>query len=254
MSTQHRLASRILLASGTAAALSGCDADFDYGCTTQMEPSVIVEVRDRATGMPAARSATGLSRHESGVLTELFRETDLLLWAEWGSELPGNHLILVRKPGFLTEIAHADVDEDRCHVVPDTVQVDLARDPGAVPESSVSFIEGPDTAGWRDASAEVQVHGDTLEIKGYTGTRCTELRVVAFRSGRRLHVQIEPSDTPLESCTRSRWFEARFMLPPEPTDLLVTNGFWVPVVFFDGLLDPGSSGGGFTGPRKTTWR
>ena len=119
------------------------------------------------------------------------------------------------------------------------MQVSLARDPRAVPEFPVSFIEGPDSAGWeRPASAEVQVHGDTLEIKGYTRSDCMELRIVAFRSRSSLHVQIEPSDTPLDSCTRSRWFEARFTLPPEPTRLLVTNGFWVPVKFFDGEVQP----------------
>lgn len=239
MSTGRRPASRALPALGIVVALSGCEVD--PGCSTHMELSVIVEVTERATGMPAARGATGLSEHESGVLTDFYsyRGEELRLVGNWESELPGAHTVLVRKPGFLTETAHADVHADRCHVEPRTVQVSLARDPRAVPESPVSFIEGPDSAGWeRPASAEVQVHGDTLEIKGYTGSDCTELRVVAFRSRNSLHVQIEPSDTPLDSCIRSRWFEARFTLPPEPTRLLVTNGHWVPVEFFDGEVRP----------------
>ena len=130
MNTQHRLASRTLLALGTAATLSSCDVD--YGCTTELRQSVIVEVRDRATGMPAARGATGLSEHESGVLTEFYAYSsgdDLHLWGEWESELPGNHTVLVRKPGFLRETAYADVGADRCHVEPQTVQVDIAPAP-----------------------------------------------------------------------------------------------------------------------------
>lgn len=225
---------------GTAAALSSCD--FALVCTDELRPSVIVEVTDRATGMPAASGATGLSRHESGVLIEFYADSDLRLWGDWPSELPGNHTILVRKPGFLTDTVFADVDADRCHVEPRTVQVEIARDPRAVPESPVFFIEGPDSAGWRRASAEVRVYGDTLEIKGYAGTDCTELRtglrVVAFRSGSGLHVQVEPSGTPLDSCTRSRQFEARFALPSEPTHLLVTNGFFVPAMLFDGEVRP----------------
>lgn len=238
MSTKRPLASRTLLALGTAAALSSCD--FALVCTDDLRPSVNVEVTDRATGMPAARGATGLSKHESGVLTEFYATSrnDLMLWGDWHSELPGNHTILVRKPGFLPQTVYADVDSDRCHVEPRTVQADIARDPRAVPEYPVSFIEGPDSAGWRRASAEVQVHGDTLEIGGYAGTDCTELRVVAFRSGSGLHVQVEPSGTPLDSCTRSRHFEARFMLPSEPTHLLVTNGHIVPAVLFEGEVRP----------------
>ena len=240
MGIRHRPASRVLLALGGAAALSGCELDYDHGCFSYLSPSVIVEVRDRATGMPAARGATGLSEHESGVLTEFHADRDLRLWGSWPDELPGTHTVLVRKPGFLTETARADVDSDRCHVVPETVQFDLARDPRAVPESPLSFIEGPDTAGWRDASAEVRIRSDTLGITGYArgGSECTELRVVAFRSDGRLHVQIEPSDTPLDPCVNSRRFAARFTLPSGPTDLLVTNGFYLPTVLFDGEVRP----------------
>lgn len=238
MNTRHRPPSPTLLALGAAAALSGCD--LGLVCTDELRPSVVVEVRDRATGMPAARGATGRSEHESGVLTEFYAigGDGLTLWGDWHGELPGNHVILVRKPGFLTEVAHADVDADRCHVEPKTVQVTLVRDPRAVPESPVSFTEGPDSAGWRRASAEVQVYGDTLEIKGYARTECTELQAVAFRTGSALHVQVEPSHTPLDSCVNSRQFEAKFTLPTEPTRLLLTNGFFTPVVLFDGEVRP----------------
>ena len=37
------------------------------------------------------------------------------------------------------------------------------------------------------------LYGDTLEITGFVPI-CEELRVVAFRSGNGIHVQVEPSD------------------------------------------------------------
>jgi hypothetical protein len=241
MITQPRLILRTLLVLGTATAPSGCGL-VGVTCTDELRLSVVVEVRDLATGMPAARGVTGKSEHESGVLTEFAASSDLRLDGNWGSELPGSHTIFVRKPGHLTDIVQADVDADRCHVEPETVEARIAPDAQAAPEYPVSFIEGPDTGGWRPASAEVQVYGDTLEIGGLAHTDCTELRVVAFRSGSGLHVQVEPSDIPLDSCVNSRQFGARFTLPSEPTHLLVTNGFSFPVELFDGQVRPGAEG------------
>ena len=242
MATQRRLASRTLLALGTAAALSNCDILLP--CTDELRPSVVVEVRDPVTGMPAARGVTGRSEHESGVLTEFSATGDLRLDGDWNSELPGSHAILVRKPGFLTDSVHVDVGVDRCHVEPRTVQAHIVPDPRAVPEHPVSFIEGPDIDARQPypASAEVRVYGDTLEIGGLAHTECTELRVVAFRSGTRLHVQIEPSGIPLDSCTISRRFQAKFTLPSERTHLLVTNGFLFPAELFDGQVRPVEEG------------
>ena len=59
-----------------------------------------------------------------------------------------------------------------------------------------------------------------------------------------VHVQVEPSDIPLDDCVSSlsRQFEARFTLPSERTDLLVTNGFYVPAEFFDGQVRPAEEG------------
>ena len=241
MSIQHRLALRTLVAAVPAAALSGCDL---VGvCTDELRYSVVVEVRDAATGNPAARGATGISEHESGVVTEFTASGELRLDGNWNSELPGNHTITIRKPGYLTDIVHADVDADRCHVETETVEAEIAPDPRAVAEHPVSFVERPDTAGWRPASAEVEVHGDTLEIEGFARTAgCAELRVVAFRSGKGLHVQVEPSDTPLDECVSSRQFEARFLLPSGPTGLLVTNAHYFPAELFDGQVRPAEEG------------
>ena len=109
-----------------------------------------------------------------------------------------------------------------------------------MPEYPVSFVEGPDVGDRRPASAEVRVRGYTLEMAGVARSGCTELRMVAFRSGAGLHVQVEPSNT-LDSCG-SRRFEARFTLPPEPTRLLLTNGFLFPVELFEGLVQPSEEG------------
>lgn len=238
MSTRQRLALRALLALGSAAALSGCDI-VGVACTDELRFSVMVTVRDAATGEPAARGATGRSEHESGTITEFSASGGLHLDGNWNRELPGSHTITIRKPGHLTQVAHADVDADRCHVKTETVEVEIAPDPRAVPEHPVSFAEGPDTAGWRAPSAEVQVRGDTLEIRGFAPTSgCKELRVVAYRSGDGLHVQVEPSDIPLDDCVRSRTFDARFTLPPGSTDLLVTNSVDFPAELFDGRVRP----------------
>ena len=242
MSTRQRLALRAILALGPAAALSGCDIVGGV-CTDELRVSVVVEVRDSATERPAALGATGISEHESGVLTEFTASGELRLDGNWGTELPGNHTITIRKPGYLTEVAHAGVDADRCHVETETVAAEIAAAPRAVAEDPVSFVEEPDTGGWRPASAEVRVHGDTLEIKGFAATAdCSELRVVAFRSGDGLQVQVEPSDIPLDDCVSSRRFEASFLLPPGPTDLLVTNAHYFPAVLFDGQVWPAEEG------------
>ena len=96
----------------------------------------------------------------------------------------------------------------------------------------------------------MQVYGDTLEIKGFAPNDCMELRVVVFRSGDGLHVQVErsdipqvePSDIPLSPCFSSLQFEARYTLPPEPTNLLVTNGYLLPGELFEGQVEPNEEG------------
>ncbi len=242
MTGRRRLAFRALLVLGPPAVLSGC------ACTSELRPSVVVEVHDAVTGMPAARGVTGISEHESGVLTDLYAIDDLRLEGDWSRELPGRHTILVRKPGYLPDVVVADAGAGICHVNLETVEARIARDAGAVSEYAVSFIEEPGDSDWPPASAEVHVHGDTLEIVGFAHTECTELRVVAFRSVTGLHVQVEPSDITLDSCHNSRQFEARFTLPSESTRLLLTNGFLYPVELFEGSGT--AEQGKLNGPRS----
>ncbi len=243
MTAQQRSALRTLLVLASATALFGCDSFFAL-CTDEMRFSVLVEVRDAATGRPAASGVTGVSEHESGEVIEFTAgPDDLALDGKWDRELPGEHAITLWKPGYLPYLVDVHVDADRCHVNPEMVEAEIDRDPRAVPESPISFIEGPDsTVGvWNSASAEVHLYGDTLEIKGQAATRdCMELRVVSFRSGTRLHVQVEPSDVPLDDCVGGRWFEARFLLPSGATDLLVTNAYYFPAVLFSGKVRPSS--------------
>ena len=147
LTTLHRAATaRILLALGPAAALCGCDI-VGVACTDELRFSVIVEVRDAATGSPAARGATGRSEHESGIRTEFLPSGDLHLDGNWNAEYPGMHRIIVRKPGHRTDTVHADVDAGPCHVKTETVQARIAPDPRAVPEHPDSFILEPDPGG-----------------------------------------------------------------------------------------------------------
>jgi hypothetical protein len=218
------------------ATLSGCDA-FDVACTDILLPSLSVEVRDASSGAPAARGVTGSSSHESGLSTELSALDDLRLSGDWQRELPGRHTIELRKPGYVADVVHAYVGSDQCHVEPEIVQAEIGADPRAVVVDPVSFTEGPDVGAW-PASAGVQVYADTLEIAGFVPTDCKQLRVVAFRLGTGLHVQVEPSDVPLEPCAWARQFEVRYSLPPEGIGLLVTNGGGFPVELFAGEVHP----------------
>ena len=221
----------------TAFALSGC-GDLGGVCTGELRSSLVVEVRDAATGEPAARGVTGVSEHATGVLTELTAFDELRLLGDWERELAGRHTIVLRKPGFVAEHLDIIVGSDECHVETRTVQGEIRVDAGAVSVDPLSFSERLGADVWPPASAGVQVHEDTLEIAGFAPTDCTELRAVAFRHGIGLHVQIEPSDEPLAPCASQRQFEVRYLLPPDATHLLVTNGFAFPVDLFDGVVRP----------------
>ncbi len=207
-----------------------------------MLSSVAIEVRDPVTGAPAARGVTGWSEHGSGTTTEFATSGDLLLQGSWRGELPGHHLIHLRKPGFRTEVLTVDVGGDDCHVEPATVRAHMEPNPLAVPQHPLSFIEGPEIDAW-PASAGVKIYGDTLEVRGFAPNGCTRLRAVAYRQASGfLHVQVEPSDVPLDRSARPRQFEVRYRLPPERTYLDVANGGGFPVGLFSGQVRPSGEG------------
>lgn len=218
--------------------LSGCGSP--AVCITEPpQPPVVVEIRDRVTGAPAARGVTGESQHQSKVRTELAALGDLrLVGRRWRDGLHGTHTIRVRKPGFGTETVSVDVDRHECGVQTSTVRITIAPDPRAMPEYPVSFTEGPEI-GALPASARVRLYGDTLEIGGFAPAGRQELRVVASRTDIRLHVQVEPSDIPPLG---TRQFAVRFTLPPGPTDLIVTNGYGHPTILFIGQVRPTMDG------------
>ena len=218
----------------------GCSDLFgpdDLICTTEMQDSLIVEVREAGTGAPAARGVTGASVHGSGTTTDLAAVDELRVRGFWGRELPGRHTITLQRPGYQFGFARVDVPEGECHVMTQTVEVQISSDPLALLQHAVSFIEGPEIPAW-PPDASVQIHGDTLQISGFAPTNCELLEVVAFRRGEGLHVQVEPSDTRLDRCISPREFEVRYQLPSGQTSLLVTNGLGFPIVLFAGQVQP----------------
>lgn len=223
---------------GLISLMTACDSVVGATyCTDELRPTLIVEVRDSTTGAPAARGFTGVAEHESGVSTELAAVDELRLQGNWRRELPGRHNIHLRKPGYQTEFLQVSVAEGDCHVDTETVQADISVDPRAVRLDPVGFTEGPEIDAW-PASAGVQVIGDTAEISGFARTNCRELRAVAYRLGIGWHVQIEPSDVALAECSGNgaRQFSVNYIVPPETSVLLVTNGFGFPVDLFDGQV------------------
>lgn len=110
-----------------------------------------------------------------------------------------------------------------------------------MPVHPIDLGSGPEIDAY-PARVGVQIHGDTLELRGFAPAECTELRAVAFRLGSQLHVQIEPSDVPLGECLSPQQFEVRYLLPDEGTYLLVTNGRGFPTALFSGQVRPHQDG------------
>jgi len=217
--------------------LGGCSDGFGVLCTAELRSTLAVEVRDPTTGLPAARGVTGTSRHESGRVTDLAAIDDLVLIGNWEGEFPGRHTIVLRKPGYVADVVRTTVGADKCHVQPRTVQALISPDLRAVPQDPIAFVSGPEIDAY-PASAGVQIHGDTLDLRGFVPTDCKELRAVAYRSGVGLHVQIEPSEVPLAECRSPQQFQVSYLLPDEPTYLLVTSARGFPTELYEGEVRP----------------
>jgi hypothetical protein len=108
-----------------------------------------VEVRDASTGAPAARGVTGFSRHGSGLSTELAALDDLRLSGDWQRELPGSHIVELRKPGYVADVIHAYVDSDQCHVETETVQAEIGADSRAIVMDPIFSARQPATRAGR---------------------------------------------------------------------------------------------------------
>ena len=226
-----------------AGVLGGCDV-IGIACTDELRPNVVVEVRDAATGDPAARGATGLAEHTgSGVVTELFGGFhDLILHGAWSAERAGRYRIVLRKPGYRADPVTVNVDEGACHVETRRVTVELHRDTAAIPVPPVDFERGQHVGGY-PASVGVRVFGDTLVLAGRAAARCTHLELFAFRRDRSWHIQLQPAQW-LSTCSTPgpyQQFQARFQLIPGAHQLLITDAGGPPTVLFSGSVVTHSS-------------
>jgi hypothetical protein len=227
----------------TVGILAGaCSGDpFSLGCTDQLEANLVVEVRDSATGVPAARGAIGIAEHRAGARTELVPTFDSLrLHGSWAREQSGEYTVTVRKPGFRPAFTRTTVEDGGCHVETRTVRVALAREPLSMQVSPLLFTTGSHSGGY-GASVGVQTLGDTLVLAGRAWARCTQLTVVAYRTRDELHVQLEPAEWAPPQCSTPvtlQQFETRFLLPPAWTYLSVTDAYGYPAVLFEGAVEP----------------
>lgn len=233
---------QLLILSAATLLLTGCDL-LAVTCTTELRPNLLVEVRDQATGRPAAFGATGEARHSSGVLTEFMSWDSLRLTAaNWDRERAGRYSVVVRKPGFVEARSSVTVTEDQCHVRTGLARIELVRDATADAVSPIRLLQGNQVVG-RPLTTAVRVIGDTLEISGAARAPCSVLRAVAFRRIGQWHIQMEPESwTPLGSgCINEplRPFEVRYLLTPGRTRVLLTAPTQTPVLVFDQMVSPG---------------
>jgi hypothetical protein len=75
--------------------------------------------------------AACFSRHGSGLSTALSALDDLRLVGDWQRELPGSHIVELRKPGYVADPIHAYVGSNQCHVETEIVQAEISVDPRA---------------------------------------------------------------------------------------------------------------------------
>jgi hypothetical protein len=111
--------------------LSGCDITDPGVCTTDVQPAIIVQVRDAATQAPIASGATGAVR--DGSFTASLRPLDVgenALELAGAEERPGTYTVTVDKPGYQQwEQERVRVRDARCHVRTVTLQANLVQAP-----------------------------------------------------------------------------------------------------------------------------
>ena len=207
--------------------LGGCEG----GCLTILLPNMRVEVRDSVTGLPAAFGATGSTR-VSNTVTELVTVDSLAMYDNWGRELAGRYIVIVRKPGYKTVTDTTNVEQDGCHVKTKTLPIRLAANPAAVAQTPILQVFGNNASGSR-SSAGIQVRGDTLLIVGSTSSR-GPLAAVAFRTGENWHIQLQPPANSAGPSMQS--FELRYRLPSGRNELLITSAHGEPVILYEGSV------------------
>lgn len=227
---------RVWLLLSLSCVLAACTDPFGTACTDELRPNLVVVVREAESGKAAARGAIGTARHlNSAVSTELSTSfNDSLLSGDWIRERAGRYSVTVQKPGFRTEFALVEVEEDACHVRTQHVPVTLTRDPAALAVAPLRFERGLRVGG-SSASAGITVSGDTLVIMGRAAALCGELDLVAYRSSQSWHIQFQPQQW--DACSGElafQQFEARFRLEPGNNHLLITDASHRPSILFTG--------------------
>ena len=89
------------------------------------------------------------------------------------------------------------------------------------------------------ASAGIATYADTLVITGRATAPCSQLLVQAARSGRDLHVQLQPALEADPACDRNKrqqQFVAAYLLPRGNTGIYLTNAYGDPTVLFSGSV------------------
>jgi hypothetical protein len=135
--------------------------------------------------------------------------------------------------------ARTSVDDDACHVKTRRLRVSIAVDSNYSAQIPLFVTLGEHVLG-ETASAGIVTRADTLLISGRAYAPCSQLVALAFRSGRELHVQLQPESwSPIAACRdakRLQHFVAAFLLPRGGTGIYLTNGFGDPTVLFAGSI------------------
>ena len=213
--------------------LAGCG---EGACTMELRSNLLVEVRDSATGAPAAWGATGSAQHEVDRATELYAMDSLRLVGNWQSEQAGRYEVTVRKPGFTPVHSTVNVDEGSCHVKTRTVRVTLPASRDDWFQPPVFFTPGERVPGW-NASAGFAVRGDTLVISGRATAPCSQVTAVASRTRWDWHIQLQPEQWATGACgDYLQQFSLGYLLAEGTTHVYLTNARGLPVVLFDATV------------------
>ena len=116
----------ILITLSIAAAVPGCSEW--GGCTTSVEPAVLVEIRDAEDGTPIAATASGTV--SDGSFQDSLRLHDGSLTRAGADEREGTYTVRVLHTGYTTwEQTGVRVRDTGCHVDTVTLQADLQSAP-----------------------------------------------------------------------------------------------------------------------------
>lgn len=118
---------RSVLFIALVAALGACNSG-SIVCPAVVVPALRIEVRDAATGAPAAQGASGTARIGDRVFTLRTSGPGEQLVLDTDAGPPGSYTVLVQKPGYRDFTKSVFVEGGACGVVRTVlVRVDLVR-------------------------------------------------------------------------------------------------------------------------------